>query len=160
MKMTIECPGCGHRFEDRDRASLIVAAGADVGELRVNRPQSSTTTCPECGQPIEYGLLLLDDDGLWRVSEFAGHADDVTLMRPPGGEVSYAAPAPEDTGEPSGLTPAELEARGRALAAIEGRARGVPPDAQREAVELALESGVLGEAESTGARQWLESRPR
>ncbi len=38
---------------------------------------------------------------------------------------------------------------------IEGHARQVSPAARRDAVELALETAVLSEAEVAGAQQWL-----
>ncbi len=157
--MTIEC-GCGHRYEDRDRASLVSALGADVAAMEVNRRQASTTRCPKCGQVIELGLLMLDDDDIWRVSRFAGKARDVTVMRPPGGGVSYRGPSAKASGKALALSPAELRVRDRALAVIEGRTRGVGPGVRREAVELALEAGVLDRAEVAAARRWLEPGPR
>ena len=157
--MTIECR-CGHRYEERDRASLIATLGADVAAVEINPRQESTSSCPKCGQLIELGLLMLDDDGVWRISRFAGQARDVTVMRPPGGGVSYQPPKADGTGRATTLPPGELRVRDRALAAIEGRARGVATGAQRDAVELALDAGVLDEAEVAAARAWLERRPR
>jgi len=157
--MTIEC-GCGHRYEDRDRASLIAALGADVAALEVNRRQESTTGCPKCGEVIELGLLMLDEDGVWRISRFAGQAHDVTVMRPPGGGVSYEHPRAEATGRAIALSSTELKIRDRALAVVEGRARGVAPDVQRDAVELALDAGVLDQAEVAAARSWAQRSPR
>ena len=168
--MTIECSaaGCGHQFADRNRASLITALGADTATVELNLHQQSTTSCPECGGTIELGLLMLDDDGVWRVSRFAGHADDVTVIAPPGGGVSYAAvgdQAPGDARSGSerpplpGLTANTLKLRDRALAVLEGRAPDVSPAAQRDAVELALEAGVLHGGELSEASAWLERRP-
>ena len=160
--MTIECPAghCRHRYEDRNRSSLIGPVGADTAAVEVNRQQQSTTSCPECGQVIEFGLLMLDDDGVWRVSRFAGHADDVTVMRPPGGNVSYTAPRrQEHSAPPAGMSAAELKLRERALAVISGEA-AVTSGVQRDALEVALEVGVLDEQEAAAARAWLARRPR
>jgi hypothetical protein len=96
--MTIECPFCAHRWEDRDRASLIGALGADTGAVELNTQQEATTQCPSCGEVVQFGLLMRGDDDVWRNSPFAGHADDVAVMRPPGGGVSYR-PAPRDPDE-------------------------------------------------------------
>ncbi len=158
--MTIQCPapGCGHRYEDRDRASLIAALGADTAAVEVNARQESTTRCPKCGQVIDFGLLMLDDDGLWRVSRFAGKAHDVTVMRPPGGGVSYDPPKAEPPTSAIALSPTELKIRDRALAVIEERAPSVAQSARRDAVDLALEVGVLDETEVAWARLWLERR--
>ena len=57
--------------------------------MEVNTQQESAATCPECGTLIQFGLLMPDDDDVWRVSRFAGRADDVTVVRPPGGGVAY-----------------------------------------------------------------------
>jgi len=159
--MTIECPAasCEHRYEDRDRASLIQALGADTAAVEINRRQGSTTACPRCGQTIQFGLLMLDDDGVWRVSSFAGQAEDVTVMRPPGGKVSYEAPERQATEDAIELSAGELKIRQRALAAIAGSSAGVAPAVQRDVVELALEAGVLHDAELPDARAWLERRP-
>lgn len=156
--MTIKCR-CGHRYEDRDGASLIAAPGADIAALEVNRRQESTTTCPKCGRVIQLGLLVLDDDGVWRISRFAGQAHDVTVMRPPGGGVSYQPPEAEATDRAIALSPAQLKIHDRALAVIEGRARGVATGVQRDAVELALDAGVLDQGEVASARAWLQRGP-
>lgn len=164
--MTIECPvqGCGRRFEDRDRASLITALGADLAAVEVNNRQEATTGCPSCGRRIELGLLMLEDDGVWRVSPFAGHADDVTLTRAPGGPVSYQRPAPAprrgpvESGPAGETAPAERRIRERALAVLAGRAAGVAADARHEAVELALAGDVLDATEAAAARAWLGDR--
>lgn len=156
-RLSIECPapGCGHRYEDRDRAPLIATVSSHVVE--VNRRQQSTTSCPKCGQVVELGLLMLDDDGLWRISRFAGHADDVTVMRPPGGKVSYGPPPErEATGKAIGLSSAELRIRSRALLVMEGRALNVALGVQRDALELALHEGVLDEGQAAEARAWLD----
>ena len=172
--MRIECPaeGCGRRFDDRNRASLITALGADTAGGEVNSQQAAATRCPECGKSIEFGLLMRDDDSVWRVSPFAGHADDVTVVAPPGGGVAYQGAVPrapdfgsgaagsEARGPGSGLTGSELTLRDRALAAIAGNAPQVSVAAQLDAVELALEAGVLEGEEVAGARAWLESRRR
>jgi len=164
MKMTIECPAssCGHHFADRNRASLIAALGSQVDATEVNHEQQSTTRCPECGRAVEFGLLMLDDDGVWRVSRFAGHANDVTVIRPPGGGVSYGTGIAELPGEPSQpppgatwLSAGELKARDRALAVVEGRAPNVPLAARHDAVEVALEAGVLSGNEAAVAGAWL-----
>ena len=172
--MRIECPaeGCGRRFAARNRASLIMALGADTADVEVNPQQEAATRCPQCGTSIEFGLLMPEGDGVWRVSPFAGHADDVTVIAPPGGGVAYQGavppPAPgspsgtperEDSGS-AGLSGAELTLRKRAAAVIAGDARGVSVAAQLDAVELALETGVLQGEEIARARAWLESRRR
>jgi hypothetical protein len=158
--MTIECPApqCGRRFRDRDRASLLAALGADGAAVELNKRQESTTRCPDCGEVIQFGLLMLDDDGVWRTSRFAGHADDVTVMRPPGGGVAYAqTPADRQVGlrpeDPAGLRPSVRE---RALAVLEGRVRRVAPGIQRDVLELALDAGALDHAEAAQARALLE----
>ena len=170
--MRIECPaeGCGRRFDDRNRASLITALGADTAGMEVNIQQEAATRCPECGTSIEFGLLMPEGDGVWRVSPFAGHADDVTVIAPPGGGVAYQGavppPAPgsgtseRERSGPAGLSGAELTLRERAAAVIAGDARGVSVAAQLDAVELALETGVLQGEEIARARAWLESRRR
>ena len=171
--MRIECPaeGCGHRFDDRNRASLITALAADTSAVEVNTRQESATTCPACGASIQFGLLMPDDDGVWRVSRFAGHAEDVTVISPPGGGVAYGPqeaatiPGPAD-GSPATRVPSrhlsdnECKLRERALAALEGRAPGVSPAAQIDAVELALDTGVLQGDEAVAARAWRERRLR
>ncbi len=168
-KMTIECSsaGCGHQFSDRNRASLVTALGADIATVELNLHRQSTTRCPRCGATIELGLLMLDDDGVWRVSRFAGHADDVTVIAPPGGGVAYEVgdrdapgegrPGSERPPAPS-LTGNALKLRERALAVLEGRAPKVSPAAQRDAVELALEAGVLHGGELSAASAWLQRR--
>jgi len=150
--MIIECPasGCALRFVDRK---------ATLGHGGGHQPRPSTTTCRNCGQVIQFGLLILDGDEVWRVSPFAGHADDVRLAEPPGGKVAYEPrTAPEAGATVSGLTAGDLQARQRALAAIEGRAPGVGAGAERDAVGLALELGVLDEEETGRARAWLARR--
>src|SRR3954469_7031183 len=124
--MTIECPApqCGRRFRDRDRASLLTALGAHGAAVELNRRQESTTRCPDCGEVIQFGLLMLDADGVWRTSRFAGHADDMTVMRPPGGGVSYARTPAARPDHPAGLQPEDPaglrpSVRERALAVLE-----------------------------------------
>ena len=149
----IECPasGCAHRFAD-GRAAPAPGHG---GHLR--RP--STTTCPKCGQLIQLGLLILEEDEVWRVSRFAGHADDLRLSYPPGGNVSYEPGKRPETGtHVAGLSAGDLQARRRALSAVAGRAPGIGAAARRDAVEWALELGVLDEEEAARARAWLERR--
>ena len=155
--MTIECPaaGCRHRFSDRDRASLVRPASGDTSSVEINLQQQSATSCPECGTSIELGLLMLDDDGVWRISRYAGHSHDVTVMRPPGGSVSYAAPRREEPAPPAGLSPGDVRIRERALAVIAGKAGSISRGLQREALELALEVGVLEEPEAEAARARL-----
>ena len=157
-KLTIECPGCARAFETRDSASLLTPRGADTAAVELNLLQQSATACPGCGERIELGLLVLDEDGLWRVSRFAGHADDVTVIGAPGGSVSYSLPPRTAPVAPSGLSASARAARERALAVIDGRTRRVSGSAQREALELALEAGVLDEREAQAARSWLRAR--
>lgn len=150
--MVIECPapGCAHRFLGKS-AALAPPVG--------HQSLPSTTTCPTCGRVIQLGLLILESDEVWRVSRFAAHADDVRLSKPPGGEIAYEpVTAPEMGSTVSGLTAGHLQARQRALAAIEGRTPGVGAGAVRDAVGLALELGVLDEEETARARRWLERR--
>lgn len=171
--MRIECPaeGCGRHFDDRDRASLITALGADTGGVEVNTQQEATTRCPECGRTIEFGLLMPEDDGVWRVSPFAGHSDDVTVIAPPGGGVAYQGAPPSALGSssgasarqgsgPAGLSGARLTLRERAVAVIAGNAPQVSAAAQLDTVELALEAGVLQGEEVALARAWLKGRRR
>lgn len=171
--MRIECPaeGCGRRFADRNRASLITALAADTSAVEVNAQQESATTCPACGKSIQFGLLMPGDDGVWRVSRFAGHADDVTVISPPGGRVAYGSQEAETTAAEGAVSPEapdrasrppgnELKLRERALAVLEGHAPGVSPAAQLDAVELALETGVLQGDEALAARAWRERRLR
>ena len=157
-KLTIECPECANRFEARDSASLVTSRGPDTAAVELNLLQQSATRCPGCGGRIELGLLVLDDDGLWRVSRFAGHADDVTVIGAPGGSVSYALPPRPVPEGPAGLSASARAVRERALAVIDGRTRRVSGTAQREALELALEAGVLEEREADAARAWLRAR--
>jgi hypothetical protein len=147
--MIIECPapGCAHRF---------MGSGAPLGFAGGRFRQASTVNCPSCGQVIQFGLLIRDDGEVWRVSRFAGHADDVRLSEPPGGDVSYQLLRVLEAGEAiAGLAEAELRARQRALWAIDGNAQRVGAEAKREAVELALELGVLDDDETDRARSWL-----
>ena len=157
-KLTIECPGCARRFETRDSASLVTSRDADGAAVELNLLRQSATACPGCGARIELGLLVLDEDGLWRVSRFAGHADDVTVIGAPGGNVSYTLPRRSAPAGPSGLSQSGRAVRERALAVIDGRTRRVSGSAQREALEQALEAGVLEEHEAKAARAWLGAR--
>ena len=55
--VTVECPGCGTRFEDWWRPSAVLDCCdpelADPGYLDC----AATTTCPQCGEEIRLGLI-------------------------------------------------------------------------------------------------------
>ncbi|MGI8945091.1 MAG: hypothetical protein ACR2GL_02480 [Thermoleophilaceae bacterium] len=91
------------------------------------------------------------------------------MVRPPGGGVAYGpgeaartqapgAGLPEAPDPPGGLSASELKLRERALAVLEGHAAGVAPAAQLDAIELALDVGVLQDDEAAAARAWRKRR--
>ena len=156
MTMTIECPRCAHRYEDRYRASIDAALEGETSVEDDYWREASSTICPACARVIQFGLLVLEEDDVWRVSRYAQMSADVSVVRPPGGQVAYESRS--TAGGIGGVTE-ESEVRRRAVSVIEGRAPDVGAGAQREAVELALRVGALDDAERARARAWLRSGP-
>ena len=64
-QITVECPECGHVYEDWQRASInldLDPALADPEYL----DEASSATCPECGHKVDLGTLTVEGN-LWRV---------------------------------------------------------------------------------------------
>ena len=62
-QITVECSGCGHRYEDYHRRSMNLSLD-DFDDDYIE--QMSTTTCPECGVKRSIGSLVVREvDNTW-----------------------------------------------------------------------------------------------
>lgn len=62
--ITVRCPACKHKYEDWYRASVNLELD-DFDDDYVRK--ASTATCPQCGHVVECGVLVVDQDGTWRM---------------------------------------------------------------------------------------------
>ena len=63
-QITVECPECGHVYEDWHRTSInfdLDPALSDPDYL----DEASSATCPECGHKVDLGALTVEGN-LWR----------------------------------------------------------------------------------------------
>ena len=51
----VECPACGHTYEDYVRASVNLALGEEWTDEEIRK--ATTATCPECGHVVEFDSL-------------------------------------------------------------------------------------------------------
>jgi C4-type Zn-finger protein len=57
-EITVECPKCGHHYEDWFRASVNL----DLDPFDAEYLEScSTATCPECQHKVNLDVLLVED---------------------------------------------------------------------------------------------------
>lgn len=63
-KIEIECRHCHHRFKTWHRASINLSLG-DLTEEYVAR--NAMKQCPRCRQQIVLDMLVVEEDGTWRV---------------------------------------------------------------------------------------------
>jgi C4-type Zn-finger protein len=57
-EITVECPKCGHHYEDWFRASVNL----DLDPFDAEYLEScSTATCPECRHKVNLDVLLVED---------------------------------------------------------------------------------------------------
>lgn len=72
-RITVECPGCGERYEDWHRRSINLSLGEPwtADELR----EASTATCPRCSTVVEVDTLVIEN-GIWKFGGPADHPDD------------------------------------------------------------------------------------
>ena len=57
-EITVQCPKCGHLYEDWTRASVNLDLD-DFDEEYLE--QCSTATCPECHYKIDLDVLIVED---------------------------------------------------------------------------------------------------
>ena len=64
--INVVCPaeGCGFEYKDWHRASLNLAMD-DFDEEYVR--EASTAKCPSCGHVVELSVLVVAEDGIWRM---------------------------------------------------------------------------------------------
>lgn len=84
-KITVECPKCGHVYEDWFRASINADLDPELAADADYMRRASTATCPKCGDVVEFGTLVVHDN-VWRLSRFIGHPDDISPATPKDGE--------------------------------------------------------------------------
>lgn len=72
-KMDVECPRCGHVYQDWYRASLNLELD-DFDDAYVE--EASTATCPACGHKVAVSCLIVGEDGRWILDEQAGDDED------------------------------------------------------------------------------------
>ena len=61
-QIRVECPCCGHHFDDFYRGSINLAVegwDANDPEVREYMRQCSTATCPVCGCVADFDLLVV-----------------------------------------------------------------------------------------------------
>ena len=65
-QITVECPKCGHVYDDWHRASINAdldpAMAADAEYVRA----ASTATCPKCEHVVDLGTLVVDGN-VWTI---------------------------------------------------------------------------------------------
>lgn len=54
---SVECPECGHIFEDWYRPSINADLDPEMATDAEYMRQATTATCPSCGQVAELGVL-------------------------------------------------------------------------------------------------------
>lgn len=57
----VRCPACEHEFEAWRRPSWNEQLDGPAPE-HLNEPQ-----CPSCGERVALGVLVVGDDGVWRI---------------------------------------------------------------------------------------------
>jgi endogenous inhibitor of DNA gyrase (YacG/DUF329 family) len=74
--ITVECPKCGHAFEDWFRPSINADLDPEIAADADYMREATTATCPKCGNVVDLSTLIVE--GVWRPDRFIANADDLT----------------------------------------------------------------------------------
>ena len=67
----VACPNCGMVYNDWWRPSINFSLGETFDDAYLDEATSST--CPDCGHKVRHDVLIVGQDGVFRVD---GQADD------------------------------------------------------------------------------------
>ena len=70
-EITVQCPKCGHSYEDWFRASINLDLDPFDSEYR---EECSTAKCPQCTQTVNLDMLIVEN-GVFML-ELVGHGDE------------------------------------------------------------------------------------
>lgn len=63
QQITVQCPGCGSRYQTQYRVSINRTLDPQMDDAYVR--EMTTGTCPECRTVVELGGLIVEADGSW-----------------------------------------------------------------------------------------------